>query len=145
MNWIVAQMKWIMVASGALTFSMIYAAIAPQAALESTFGASLEGPLAEIIVRNWGALVALVGVLLMYGAYQPTSRPLILTLASIGKLTFIALVLLYGTQYLGRQAGIVILIDLVMVSLYLGYLVGINQKPPLESNAPRPPNANSRR
>jgi len=138
MNWIVAQMKWIMVVSGALTFSMIYAAIAPQAALQSTFGASLEGPLAEIIVRNWGVLIALVGAMLLYGAYQPTSRPLILTLASAGKLTFITLVLLYGTQYLGRQAGMVILIDLVMVSLYLGYLVSINRsrKSALESNLP---------
>lgn len=128
MNWIVTHMKWIMVVSGALTFSMIYAAIAPQAALQSTFGASLEGPLSEIIVRNWGALIALIGAMLIYGAYQPTSRMLILTLASVGKLTFIALVLLYGTRYLGRQAGVVILIDSVMVCLYLSYLIGVYQR-----------------
>ena len=136
MNWIVAKMKWIMVVSGVLTFSMIYAAVAPQAALNSTFGASLEGPLAEIIVRNWGVMIALVGAMLIYGAYKPISRPLILTLASVGKLTFITLVLTYGRQYLGSQAGVVILIDLVMVSLYLSYLVSISRSrnSALESN-----------
>jgi hypothetical protein len=30
---------------------MIYAAIAPQAALRSSFGAAPDGPLAEIVVR----------------------------------------------------------------------------------------------
>ena len=136
MNWIVAKMKWIMVVSGVLTFSMIYAAVALQAALNSTFGASLEGPLAEIIVRNWGVMIALVGAMLIYGAYKPISRPLILTLASVGKLTFITLVLTYGRQYLGSQAGVVILIDLVMVSLYLSYLVSISRSrnSALESN-----------
>ena len=52
MNWITVNMKWIMIVSGALTCTMFYAAIAPQAALRSTFGESLEGPLAEIVVRN---------------------------------------------------------------------------------------------
>ena len=35
MNWIVSNMKWIMLVSGALTCTMLYAAIAPQAALRS--------------------------------------------------------------------------------------------------------------
>ena len=42
MNWIIANMKWIMIVSGALTCTMLYAAIAPQAALRTTFGGSLE-------------------------------------------------------------------------------------------------------
>jgi hypothetical protein len=52
MGWIVANIKWIMLVAGVLTCSMLYAAIAPQAALLSTFGVTLEGPLAEIIVRS---------------------------------------------------------------------------------------------
>ena len=122
MTWIVSNIKWIMIVSGVLTGTMLYAAIAPQAALTSTFGASLEGPLAEIIVRNWGALIALIGGMLIYGAFDPPSRPLILTIAGISKLTFIALVLAYGRQYIGGQAGMVIAIDSVMVALYLMYL-----------------------
>ena len=83
MNWIVAKIKWIMLVSGALTCTMIYAAIAPQAALRSSFGAALDGPLAEIVVRNWGALIALVGAMLIYGAFNPATRPLVLTIAGI--------------------------------------------------------------
>ncbi len=42
-------------------------AISPEAALSSNFGETLDGPLAEIIVRNWGALIALVGIILKNG------------------------------------------------------------------------------
>jgi len=38
------NMKWIMLISGALTFTMVFAAIFPQLALNSMFGSSLEGP-----------------------------------------------------------------------------------------------------
>jgi len=127
MNWILARIKWIMLVSGALTCTMLYAAIAPQAALRSTFGETLEGSLAEIIVRNWGALIALVGAMLIYGAYNPLGRPLILTVAGLSKLIFIGLVLSHGRQYLGHQAGPAVVIDLVMVALFIGYLVGVRR------------------
>ena len=52
MTWIVATMKWIMLVSGLLTSTMVYAALAPQSALYSIFGSTLDGPLAEIVVRN---------------------------------------------------------------------------------------------
>ncbi|PZO39432.1 MAG: hypothetical protein DCF19_14335 [Pseudanabaena frigida] len=128
MKWIVAQIKWIMLVSGALTCTLFYAAIAPQEALRSTFGVSLDGQLAEIIVRNWGALITLVGAMQIYGAFKSVSRPLILTVSSISKLTFIALVLIYGRQYLGHQAGIAIAIDSVMVLLFVIYLIGDSHK-----------------
>ncbi len=51
------SIKWIMIVSGLLTCTMVYAVIAPQAMLQSTFGETLEGPLALLIVRNWGALI----------------------------------------------------------------------------------------
>jgi len=127
MNRIVAKMKWLMLVSGALTCTMFYAAMAPQAALRSTFGESLEGPVAEIVVRNWGALIGLVGAMLLYGAFNPRSRPLILAVAGLGKLIFIGLVLAHGSRYLGQQAGIAIAIDLVMVALFIGYLVGVRR------------------
>jgi len=127
MNWIVANMKWVMLVSGALTATMFYAAIAPQAALRSTFGEALGGPLAEIVVRNWGALIALVGAMLIYGAFSPASRPLVLTVAGVSKLVFIGLVLTYGTQFLGQQVGVAMGIDLVMVVLFIVYLIRWSQ------------------
>jgi hypothetical protein len=123
MNWITAQIKWIMLVSGVLTCTLFYAAIAPQAALRSFFGDSLDGQLAEIIVRNWGALITLVGAMQIYGAFKEVNRTLIVVISSISKLVFVSLVLVYGRQYLDK-AGIAVVIDLVVVGLFMVYLIG---------------------
>jgi hypothetical protein len=127
-RWIAANMKWIMVVSGVLTCTMFYAAVAPQAAMRSTFGEALQGPLAEIIVRNWGGLIGLMGAMLIYGAYNPPARPLILVVAGLGKLFFIALVLFFGPPYLVYQAGLAVAIDALMVALFTAYLVRAHRK-----------------
>ena len=119
-----AYIKWIMLVSGALTCTMVYAAIAPQAMLQSTFGETLEGPLADLVVRNWGVLIFLVGAMLIYGAFTPAVRPLVLTVAAVSKLTFIGLVLSNGERYLGGQAGISIAVDGVMIVVFVVYLLG---------------------
>jgi len=116
--------KAIMLVSGALTFTMIYAAIAPEAALRSNFGEALAGPVAEIVVRNWGALIALVGAMLIYGAFQPRVRALVLVVAAVSKVLFIALVLTLGRQFLGYSVGVAVVIDAIMVVLFVSYLVG---------------------
>lgn len=122
MHWITTYIKWIMLVSGVLTCTMVYAAIDPQGALRNTFGATLEGPLADIVVRNWGALITLVGALLIYGAYRPASRALVLTIAVVSKLFFIGLVLVYGQAYLGK-AGVAVVFDLLVVALFIVHLV----------------------
>lgn len=122
MNWLVNKMKWVMLVSGLLTMTMIHAAISPDAALKGTFGDSLSGPLAEIVVRNWGALIALVGAMLVYGAFQPQVRTMVLVVAGLSKLTFIALILTFGTQFLGHQAGVAVAVDSVMVLVFFVYL-----------------------
>jgi len=61
--------------------------------------------------------------MLIYGAFNTPSRPLILIVAGLSKLVFIGLVISSGRDYLGHQAGIAVLIDLVMVVLFVWYLV----------------------
>ena len=129
MGWIVGSMKWIMLVSGALTCTMFYAAIAPQAALQGTFGDSLEGPVADIVVRNWGLLIGLIGAMLIYGAFNTAVRPLVLTVAGLSKVTFIALILVLGRPFLSHQAGIAVVSDVIQVSLFAAYLL---LAPPLE-------------
>jgi hypothetical protein len=124
MSFVAANIKWIMLLSGALTCTMVYAAIAPQAALRSTFGETLEGAAADIVVRNWGALITLMGAMLIYGAFNPAVRSFAVVVAGASKLVFIALVLSHGGRYLGQQAGIAIAIDLVWVVLFALYLLG---------------------
>ncbi len=106
MNWLNKNMKWIMLVSGALTCTMIYAAIAPQAAIKAHFGDTLSGPIAELVVRNWGVLIILMGAMLIYGAFNVAVRPLALVIAGASKVTFTALVLTQGTMFLSYSAGI---------------------------------------
>ena len=123
MPWIVTNMKWIMIVCGLLTSTMIYAAISPTKALESTFGKSLNGPLAELIVRNWGALIAMGGGMLIYAAFRPSLRPIVLVFTGLGKALFVVLVLQQGGQYLRHQAGIAVVTDSLMVILFVWYLL----------------------
>lgn len=115
-----------MLVSGALTCTMLYVAVSPQAALRATFGDTLEGPLADIVVRSWGTLIVIMGAMLIYGAYHNAVRPLILTVAGVSKLMFILLVLTYGRQYLGH-AGLAVGFDSLMVALFTTYLIGVRR------------------
>jgi hypothetical protein len=118
MSWVVANIHRIMILSGLLTMTMIYAALAPEAALRSTFGESVSGPVADIVVRNWGALIALVGATLIYAARKPAVRPLALTMAGASKAVFIALVLWHGRRFPGYQAGVAVAVDAMWVIVF---------------------------
>ena len=136
MNLVIRSMKWIMLVSGALTCTMLYAAIAPQAALRSTFGETLDGPVADIVVRNWGALIGLVGAMLIYGAFNVAVRPLVLAVAGVSKLTFIALILTVGTRFLSFSAGVAVISDVIQVLLFATYLVAAPRTLPATRTAP---------
>ena len=123
MNWLVVSMKWIMLVSGVLTCTMFYAAIAPQAALRSTFGQDLQGPVAEIVVRNWGVLITLMGAMLIYGAFNIAVRPLVLSVAGLSKVAFLLLLVTFGRPFLGHQAATALVSDILQVTLFIAYLV----------------------
>ena len=53
---------------------MFYGLFAPQAALESMFGASFNGQLEALVIRSWSALVGVIGVMLIFGAFSPQNR-----------------------------------------------------------------------
>src|SRR5262245_61855367 len=96
----------------------------PRLRLRSTFGETLDGPVADIVVRNWGVLITLVGAMLIYGAFNPQVRSMVLLAAGASKLAFIALVLSHGGPFVAHQAGIAVAIDLLWVALFAWYLVG---------------------
>lgn len=109
--------------SGLLTFTMLQALISPQASLISNFGQTIDVPLAEIIVRNWGALIGLVGIMLIYGAFMKSVRRFVLVIAGSSKIIFILLVLSSNESYMGFGAGTAVIVDAVMVVLYITYLL----------------------
>ena len=117
------KFKWIMLVSGLLTCTMFLGLVSPRSSLESNFGQTLDGPVAEIIVRNWSALIGLVGIMLIYGAFVEPVRRFALAIAGASKLIFIGLILIYGRQFLGFNAGVAVVADSVMVALYAAYLL----------------------
>lgn len=124
MNIITTNIKWIMVVAGLLTCSMIFAVFAPQTALISMFGEALTEPLAQVVVRSWGFLIFLMGTLLIYGAYKPVHRNLVLVITSISKIAFIALIVIFGSQYIEKSA-LTIILDSVLIIVFISYLVKV--------------------
>lgn len=82
-----------MLISGLLTCTMLMALISPQASIQSNFGQTIESNLSEIIVRNWGALIGLMGIMLIYGAFTESVRRFVLIIAGSSKVIFILLIL----------------------------------------------------
>jgi hypothetical protein len=123
MTWLARSMKWIMLITGLLTASMFQYAIAPQSALTADFGHGLDGPLAELIVRNWGILVGLVGLMLIYGAFVPPARRLVLSVAALSKLAFVLLALTVGSDYLGQRIRFAVIVDSVESLIFIAYLL----------------------
>jgi hypothetical protein len=122
MRWIVGNIDWVLIVSGALTCSMIVMALAPRFAMRSTFGEVAEGPVANLVARSWGAMIFASGLMLIYAAYHAEARLPILLYSIAGKLGFAGLVL---TEPRFRRAGALITAggDLVIVALLVLYLI----------------------
>jgi len=112
-----------MLISGLLTCSMFLGLISPEASLKSNFGVSLEGSATGILVRNWSALIGLMGIMLIYGAFNPPVRRFSLIIAGISKLIFITLVLSLGKQYMEFGVGTAVIVDSIMIVLFIAYLL----------------------
>lgn len=128
MRFFVDNFKWLMLVSGLLTCSMFAGLFSPSFSIQSNFGESMPGPPSEIIVRNWGALIGLIGIMLVYGSFVEPVRKFALVIAGLSKAIFISLVLIYGKQYLGFGAGTAVVADTIMIVLYAAYLL-ISRKP----------------
>ena len=123
MTLITSNIKWILIIVGALTATMAYAAIAPQGAMMSSFGATLEGPLANIIVRSWGLMVTLIGAILILSAFRPKYRRLVMSAAAIGKLFLVALIVIEGGAIMTAALPVVIF-DGLVVLIFAAFVLG---------------------
>jgi hypothetical protein len=123
MRYFVKYFKWIMLVSGILTCTMLTGLFAPQYLVESNFGEGIDGAATGIIVRNWSALIGLMGIMLIAGAFDRSIRRFCLVIAGISKLIFIMLVLTFGMSYLERGVGTAVIVDSIMIILYAAYLV----------------------
>ena len=124
MNFIIKNIKWVMLISGVLTATMFYGLFAPQSALVSMFGASFNGSLESIVIRSWSALVGLIGAVLIFGAFNEKHRVFSISIAASSKIIFVLLMLIYGQAFLG-EAATAIVIDCAVIVLALLFLVAV--------------------
>ncbi len=123
-KFVVKHIKWIMLVSGLVTCTMVVAVFAPDRVMHFIFGEFPSDPAAGVIGRSWGALVALTGAMLIYGAYRPVHRSLVLLVTAVSKGVLVLLLLTVGARYLGTTYPTVI-IDATWVVLFSMYLVGV--------------------
>lgn len=134
MNFIIKNIKWVMLVSGVLTCTMFYGLFAPQASLESMFGTSFDGTLENIVIRSWSALIGLVGVVLIYGFFSQKYRVFSITLAAVSKLVFVSLVMIYGQEFLGKATP-AIAMDSAVIILTAVYLLAVRMQRPANSRS----------
>jgi len=116
------NIQWVMLIAGITTATMLLALIAPSTTLNMMFGDDLTGPLAQIVVRNWGLLIGVVGLMLIYAAVQPTLRRFVIVVATVTKLAFISLILIYGQAYLAKALASIVF-DAAIIILFALYLM----------------------
>lgn len=127
MHLINSNIKWIMIVSGVITCSMLLNTVSPELALQQGFGASTfaggaDSQVANIVVRGWGFLIFLVGAMLIYAADRPVLREFVITVATISKIAFIVLVMVFGSAFLDK-AMVAIVFDTIVVGLFVIYLL----------------------
>jgi len=126
MNIISKNIKWLMIVSGVLTCTMLQAVFAPESTLRNLFGASLSGSLAAMIVRSWGVLIVLVGLMLIYGAFNLPNRKFAAVIAASSKIIYAVLVISLGNPYL-TKAGMVIGFDTIVACILFIYVFTTKQ------------------
>ena len=124
MNIVTQNIKWLIITAGLLTCTMVSAVFAPQATLIGIFGDALTQPLAQVVVRSWGFLIFLMGILLIYCSYNPVKRKLILAVVSISKIVFVTLVVIFGTQYISKSI-LTLILDSIFSLIFIYYIATV--------------------
>lgn len=119
---LIDNMQWVLLACGVLTSTMIQAVFFPNGMMRAYFGETASTPAAEMLMRNWGVLVVIGGVFLVYAAFTPAIRPAALLSVGAGKLAFITLMLSQPSRFLKGQGLVAVIIDTIMVALFAAYL-----------------------
>ena len=83
--------------------------------------------MADVVVRNWGALIALMGAMLIYGARKPAVRPLALTVAGASKAIFYCAGALAWWTLSRLPGGIAVVVDLIWVVVIATYLLALRR------------------
>jgi hypothetical protein len=113
----------ILIVTGATTAMALAQFIAPASVSRIIYGAAPTEVVGIALVRHWGLLVFLVGVLLIYAAFHPALREPVTIVAAVEKIAFGLGI--FGTSLRRHPiaAGIAVG-DILIPLVYVLYLVG---------------------
>src|SRR5215471_9874639 len=116
---------WILVVSGVITAGAGLAALLfPHLFLRLGFG--VESPISSLVffVRHWGVLIFVVGALIVYSAYAPTTRAPVVVAAAIEKFA-IGLLTFFGPMKPTSAMTAIAIGDGAFAIIYVAYLSGL--------------------
>src|SRR5215471_9356457 len=117
-----SSMGWILVVSGVITAGAGLAALLfPHLFLRLGFG--VQSPISSLVffVRHWGVLIFVVGALIVYSAYAPTTRAPVLVAAVIEKFA-IGLLTFFGPMKPTSAMTAIAIGDGAFAIIYVAYL-----------------------
>jgi hypothetical protein len=117
-----AQIELILVLTGLATASALVLFLSPVTMMRMLFGQAPSDAVSILIVRHWGLLVGLVGILLIYAAYHAEIRAPTLIVAIAEKAAF-ALGVFLSPFHRSPTVFVMALADAGMAAVYLIYLV----------------------
>ena len=113
----------ILIFTGATTAMALAQFIAPASVSRIIYGAAPTEVVGITLVRHWGILVFLVGVLLIYAAFHPAVRELVTVVAAVEKIGFGLGI--FGTSLRRYPIAAAIAVgDILIALVYVLYLVG---------------------
>jgi hypothetical protein len=119
----ISKFKWIMLVCGLLTSTMLLGLFSPDSSLQSNFGETLVTGPENVVVRGWSALIGIIGLMLIYGAFKTEVRTFSLVIAGGSKVIFITIAIFFGKQYMGFGLGTAVIVDTIMILLFILYLI----------------------
>ena len=118
---ITENIRLIFVVTGGMTTGAIAFFLFPRFLLQRVFGVEEIGLAMTLITRHWGLLLSLLGVLLVYAAFEPSLRVSVMVVAIIEKVVFAGLVF-WGHLKKSDIAKFAAAGDGLMALLYVLYL-----------------------
>jgi hypothetical protein len=122
---ITQNISLILYVTGAITTSMLLMFAAPVFLQEKILKVRVEGEVGMLYARHWGMEIFLTGALLIYAGYDPAVRVPVVLAVTLGKASFVGLVLANIRKDYAKRFITTILFDALCVLLYALYLAGL--------------------
>jgi hypothetical protein len=120
-----AHVVWLSIVSGGITaLGGLGAFAAPRIFLRGTFGVEKPEPATLFLAVHWGALVIVLGALIVQSAYAPALRAPVLLAAAIEKFAIVGLVFAGPLKRTPTMTALACM-DGAFALLYALYLLGV--------------------